>query len=127
MARIAGVDIPDEKVIVASLTYIFGIGQTSSKKILAKANVEPLKRTTELTPEEISRIRSVLEADYKVEGELRTQTFQNIKRLKEIKCYRGIRHKVGLPVRGQRTRCNAHTRKGKSIAVGGLKRVLTKT
>lgn len=133
MARIAGVDIPEDKIVEVSLTYVYGIGKSLSKEILETAKInlltegKALKRVRDLTGDELNRIRGVLETNYKVEGELRTQSFQNIKRLKEIKCYRGIRHKLGLPVRGQRTRCNAHTRKGKNIAVGGLKRTLEKT
>lgn len=127
MARIAGIDIPDNKYAEVSLTYVYGIGKSLAKQILEDSNVDPRKKVGELTADELGRIRGILETTYKLEGELRTQSFQNIKRLKEIKCYRGDRHKKGLPVRGQRTRCNAHTRKGKSIAVGGLKRVLAKT
>ncbi len=127
MARIAGIDIPDNKYVEVSLTYVYGIGKSLAAQILEASNVDPRKKVSELTNDELGRIRGILETSYKLEGELRTQSFQNIKRLKEIKCYRGDRHKKGLPVRGQRTRCNAHTRKGKSIAVGGLKRVLAKT
>ena len=127
MARIAGVDIPDDKVIGVSLTYIFGIGRSLAEEILEAAKVDSQKRAKDLDTDELGRIRGILENSYKVQGELKNQQFQNIKRLKEIKCYRGDRHKKGLPVRGQRTRCNAHTRKGKNIAVGGLKRILAKT
>jgi small subunit ribosomal protein S13 len=127
VARIAGVDIPDDKVIGVSLTYIFGIGRSLAEEILEAAKVDSQKRAKDLDTDELGRIRGILENSYKVEGELKNQQFQNIKRLKEIKCYRGDRHKKGLPVRGQRTRCNAHTRKGKNIAVGGLKRILAKT
>lgn len=127
MARIAGTDIPDDKRVEISLTYLFGIGRALSNEILKKANVSPDARVKDLSDAELNRIRSVIDAEYKVEGQKKQENFQNIKRLKEIKCYRGIRHKLGLPVRGQRTRCNAHTRKGRSIAVGGLKRVLAKT
>jgi len=127
VARIAGVDIPDDKVIGVSLTYIFGIGRSLAEEILEAAKVDSQKRAKDLDTDELGRIRGILENSYKVQGELKNQQFQNIKRLKEIKCYRGDRHKKGLPVRGQRTRCNAHTRKGKNIAVGGLKRILAKT
>lgn len=127
MARIAGVDIPEDKRIDVSLTYIYGIGKALSNKILEQAGVEPSVRVKDLSSDDVNKIRGVLETGYKVEGLKRQQAFEDIKRLKEIKCYRGMRHKAGLPVRGQRTRCNAHTRKGKNIAVGGLKRILQKT
>lgn len=127
MARIAGTDIPEDKRVEISLTYLYGIGRTLSNTILKRSNVNPDIRVRDLSDAEVNRIRSVIDAEYKVEGQKRQETFQNIKRLKEIKCYRGIRHKLGLPVRGQRTRCNAHTRKGRSLAVGGLKRILAKT
>ena len=127
MARIAGIDIPEGKRVEISLTYLFGIGRALSNTILKKTNVNPDTRVKDLSDAEINRIRSVIDAEYKIEGQKRQETFQDIKRLKEIKCYRGIRHKLGLPVRGQRTRCNAHTRKGRSMAIGGLKRTLAKT
>jgi len=127
VARIAGTDIPDNKRAEISLTYLYGIGKTLSNTILKKANINPNTRVKDLSDAELNRIRSVIDAEYKVEGQKRQETFQNIKRLKEIKCYRGIRHRLGLPVRGQRTRCNAHTRKGRSMAVGGLKRIVAKT
>ena len=127
MARIAGTIIPDNKRVEISLTYLYGIGRALSNTILKKANINPDTRVKDLSDAEVNRIRSVIDAEYKVEGQKRQETFQNIKRLKEIKCYRGIRHRLGLPVRGQRTRCNAHTRKGRSMAVGGLKRILAKT
>lgn len=127
MARIAGTDIPDNKRAEISLTYLYGIGRTLSNTILKKANVNPDTRVKDLSDAEVNRVRSIIDAEYKVEGQKRQETFQNIKRLKEIKCYRGIRHRLGLPVRGQRTRCNAHTRKGRSMAVGGLKRIVAKT
>lgn len=126
--RIAGVEVPAAKQVKFSLTYIYGIGETMSGKILELARVEPTKRAKDLSDDEIARIRSVVEnGQYKVEGELRQDIYQNIKRLKDIRAYRGIRHKLGLPVRGQRTKSNAHTRKGKHIAVGGLKHKLEKT
>ncbi len=112
MARIAGVDIPDNKRIEIALTYIYGIGRSSSKKILAEAGIDPNKRTYQLTPEEIARIREIIDKNYKVEGELRKEVAMNIKRLIDLGTYRGLRHRLGLPVRGQRTRCNARTRKG---------------
>ena len=117
MARIVGVDVPDDKVVVVALTYIYGIGNTTSKEILKKAGVPELKRVKDLSEEEITRIRSEI-AHLKVEGDLRRETLLNIKRLQEIGCYRGIRHRRGLPVRGQRTKTNARTRKGprKTIA-----------
>lgn len=117
MARIVGVDIPNEKIVVVSLTYIYGIGQTSAKKICELAKVDPLKRVKDLTDNEIAAIRTAL-SHFKVEGDLRREQMLNIKRLQEIGCYRGIRHRKGLPVRGQRTKTNARTRKGprKTIA-----------
>ena len=126
-ARIAGVDIPLEKRIETALTYIHGVGRALSNEILKKARIDPDRRTKDLTESHIKTISAILEKDYKVEGELRQIVFRNIKRLKDVRCYRGIRHKLGLPVRGQRTRTNAVTRKGKNIAVGGLKRKLEKT
>ena len=112
MARISGVDIPNQKRVEIALTYIYGIGLTSSKKILAKTGIDPDKRAKDLTEDEISKLRDEIENHYKVEGELRREVALNIKRLVEIKCYRGIRHRRGLPVRGQRTKTNARTRKG---------------
>ncbi|OAQ21078.1 30S ribosomal protein S13 [Thermosulfurimonas dismutans] len=112
MARIAGVDIPDNKPIEIALTYIYGIGRTSAQKILTKAEVDWFKKTRELSEEELARIRQILEKEYKVEGDLRREVSQNIRRLMDIGCYRGLRHKMGLPVRGQKTRSNARTRKG---------------
>lgn len=126
-ARISGVDIPLDKRIETALTYIHGIGRAMSLKILRQAKVDPDTRTKDLTEEDIRTISAMIGKDYKVEGELRQIVFRNIKRLQDIRCYRGIRHKLGLPVRGQRTRTNAVTRKGKNIAVGGLKRKLEKT
>lgn len=126
-ARIAGVDIPLDKRIEISLTYILGIGRPLSNKISKQAKIDPNTRVKDLTDSNIKTISAIIEKDYKVEGELRQTVFRNIKRLKDIRCYRGLRHKLGLPVRGQRTRTNAVTRKGKNIAVGGLKRKLEKT
>jgi len=112
MARIAGVDLPRNKRIEIALTYIFGIGRSRAKKILEATGVDPDIRTKDLSEEDINKIRKFIDENYKVEGELRKEISQNIKRLIEIGCYRGLRHKKGLPVRGQRTRTNARTRKG---------------
>lgn len=120
MARLFGVNIPDEKKVKISLTYIFGIGRKRAMDILEATKIDPEKRTKDLTEEELAKIRSYIEANYKVEGALRQEIKDNINRLKEIRCYRGIRHIIGLPVRGQRTRRNARTWKGKAIPVGGL-------
>lgn len=112
MARIAGVDLPRNKRIDVALTYIFGIGWSTSRKILENTGVDPSKRVKDLTPDEVTRLRHEVENNYRVEGPLRAEIQRNIQRLIEIGCYRGIRHKLGLPVRGQRTRHNARTRKG---------------
>lgn len=112
MPRIAGVDIPSNKRIEIALTYIYGIGRTTAQKILKEAGIDFGKKAGELTEEEVAKIREIIDRDYKVEGELRKEIAMNIKRLMEIGCYRGLRHKMGLPVRGQRTRSNARTRKG---------------
>ena len=112
MARIAGVDLPKEKRVEIGLTYIYGIGLTRSQKILAKTGISPDVRIKDLTDEEVNSIRKVIDEDYKVEGDLRREVALNIKRLTEIGCYRGLRHRKGLPVRGQRTKTNARTRKG---------------
>ncbi|MGB9779957.1 30S ribosomal protein S13 [Caldanaerobacter sp.] len=112
MARIAGVDLPRDKRVEIALTYIYGIGRSRSKEILAKAGVNPDTRVRDLTEDEVSKLREIIEKEYKVEGDLRKEVAMNIKRLIDIGCYRGIRHKLGLPVRGQRTRTNARTRKG---------------
>ena len=126
MARIAGIDLPKTKKAFIGLTYIFGIGQNSAKQILSKAKVNPDKKVAELTEEEIAEIRSVMTADYKVEGALRSEIQQNIKRLMDIGSYRGLRHRKGLPVRGQRTRTNSRTRKGKRRTVAGKKKTPAK-
>ncbi|MEW6572424.1 MAG: 30S ribosomal protein S13 [Bacillota bacterium] len=118
MARIAGVDLPKDKRVEVSLTYIFGIGRSTAKKVLAKTGVNPDTRVKNLTEEEITRLREVIDRELKVEGDLRRETSLNIKRLMEIGCYRGLRHRRGLPVRGQRTRTNARTRKGPRRTVG---------
>ncbi|RLA81908.1 MAG: 30S ribosomal protein S13 [Deltaproteobacteria bacterium] len=112
MPRIAGVDIPKNKRIEIALTYIYGIGRTTSQKILTEAGIDWNKRAGELNEEEVARIREIIDRNYKVEGELRKEVAMNIKRLMELGCYRGLRHRRGLPVRGQRTRSNARTRKG---------------
>ncbi|MDX1566390.1 MAG: 30S ribosomal protein S13 [Longimicrobiales bacterium] len=121
MARIAGVDLPRNKRIEIGLTYIFGIGRSRAQEILEATGVDPDRRTDELTDEEINRLRREIENSYKVEGALRTERSMNIKRLMDIGCYRGIRHRKGLPVRGQRTRTNARTHKGPRRAVAGKK------
>ena len=118
--RIAGVNLPEDKSIEIALTYIYGIGRPSSKKILATVSVDPMKKVRDLTEEEIARIRKEIETNYMVEGDLRRKVAMDIKRLIEIGCYRGLRHKMKLPVRGQRTRCNARTRKGPKKTVGGV-------
>ncbi len=112
MARIAGVDIPRDKRIEIALTYIFGIGRQTSNEILTEAAIDPNKRTNALTEEEVAKIREIIERQHKVEGDLRKEISISIKRLMDIGCYRGLRHRKGLPVRGQRTRTNARTRKG---------------
>jgi len=122
VARIAGVDIPNEKRVVVSLTYIFGIGPASARKICAKAEVAPSTRVKDLTEEDGIKLRSIIESGYKVEGELRTEISYNIKRLMDINCYRGRRHKMGLPVRGQRTKTNARVRKGPKARPGAGKK-----
>ena len=122
MARIAGVDLPREKRIEIGLTYIYGIGRTSATRILEAANVDPNTRVRDITDEEVSRIRDVIDADYNVEGDLRREIALNIKRLQEIGCYRGIRHRKGLPVRGQKTKTNARTRKGPKRTVANKKK-----
>ncbi len=127
MARILGVEIPNEKRVEIGLTYIYGIGRTQSNKILKIANIDPNIRVKDLKDDQLSKLSKIIEDNYKIEGELRQIIFRNIKRLKDIKSYRGLRHRLGLPVRGQRTRTNAVTRKGKNIAVGGLNPKVSKT
>ena len=119
MARISGVVIPAEKQVQIALTYIYGIGPKFASTILAAASIEPTTRVKDLTEAEEQRLREIIDRDYTVEGDLQRQVTNNIKRLKEINAYRGLRHKAGLPVNGQRTRTNARTRKGRAIAVGG--------
>jgi small subunit ribosomal protein S13 len=126
LARIAGVDLPKNKRAEIGLTYIYGIGRTSAKKILGKANVDVNKRVGELNDDEVASIRAIIQADYKVEGAMRSEVQMNIKRLTDIGCYRGLRHRKGLPVRGQRTRTNARTRKGKRKTVAGKKKAIEK-
>ncbi len=123
MPRIAGVDIPDKKKIRYSLRYIFGIGPKSADDILAEADIDTDRRSGELTDQEVSQIASIIDSGYIIEGALRRQVQQHIQRLKDIRSYRGERHRRGLPVRGQRTRCNARTRKGKRKTVAGKKGV----
>ncbi|MBM3457567.1 MAG: 30S ribosomal protein S13 [Armatimonadetes bacterium] len=122
MARIAGVDLPRDKRVEIALTYIFGVGSTTSKEILAKTRVSPDTRVRELTENDVARLREVLEREYRVEGDLRREIAMNIRRLSEIGCYRGIRHRRGLPVRGQRTRTNARMRKGPRRTVSGKRK-----
>lgn len=126
MARIAGVDIPREKRVEIGLTYIFGIGPTTSRKIIATAGVNPDTRVRDLTEEEVSRLREVIDRNYRVEGELRREVALNIKRLVEIGCYRGLRHRRNLPVHGQRTRTNARTKRGAKKTVGARKKATKK-
>jgi small subunit ribosomal protein S13 len=122
MARIAGVDLPRNKRIEIGLTYIYGIGGSAARAILAATGLDPNRRVQDLTDEEVNRLRRVIENQYKVEGALRTETSMNIKRLMDIGCYRGLRHRRGLPVRGQRTHTNARTHKGQRRAIAGKKR-----
>ena len=126
MARIAGVDIPREKRVEISLCYIYGIGLTTSQKILERTRVNPDTRVKDLTEEEVNRLREVIDHEYKVEGDLRREVNENIKRLIEIGCYRGMRHRRNLPVRGQRTRTNARTRRGPKRTVAGKKKASAK-
>lgn len=122
MARIAGVDIPNEKRVVVGLTYIFGIGPPSARKICTKADINPETRVKDLSEGEGIKLRNLIENDFKVEGELRTEISYSIKRLMDINCYRGRRHKMGLPVHGQRTKTNARTRKGPKARPGARKK-----
>jgi small subunit ribosomal protein S13 len=122
MARIAGVDLPREKRVEIALTYIYGLGRTTSNEVLAKTGINPDTRVRDLTEEEITKLREVIDRDYKVEGDLRREESMNIKRLIEIGSYRGLRHRRGLPVRGQRTKTNARTRKGPKRTVGAKRK-----
>lgn len=124
MARIAGIDLPPNKRAVISLQYIYGIGNKSAQDIIAAAGIDPTTRTKDLTEEQARKIREIIEASYKVEGDLRREVTMNIKRLMDLGCYRGLRHRKGLPVRGQRTHTNARTRKGPKRASSGRSRQL---
>lgn len=126
MARIAGVDIPREKHTEISLTYIFGVGRTTARKVLERTNIVPTKKVSELTDDEVARLREVVEREMVVEGDLRRQVRTNIQRLIDIGCYRGQRHRRNLPVRGQRTRTNARTRRGPKRTVGVRKKAAAK-
>jgi small subunit ribosomal protein S13 len=126
MARIAGVDIPRDKRIDISLRYIYGIGPTASRKIVAASQVNPGTKTRDLTDEEVNRIREIIDKEHTVEGDLRREVRQNVQRLIEINCYRGIRHRRGLPVHGQRTRTNARTKRGARRTVAGKKKAAAK-
>jgi small subunit ribosomal protein S13 len=123
MPRILGVDLPNDKLTHISLRYIYGVGPTLALELCKKANIDPYRRAKEMSDEEIARLANILDKDYTVEGPLRRQTQQNILRLRDIGCYRGLRHRRGLPVRGQRTRTNARTRKGPRKTVAGKKGV----
>ena len=122
MARIAGVNIPTNKRVVIALTYIHGIGPTKAKEITTKLNIDAARRVQDLTDQEVLQIREAIDASYTVEGDLRRETAMNIKRLMDLACYRGLRHRKGLPVRGQRTHTNARTRKGKAKPIAGKKK-----
>lgn len=122
MARIAGVDLPREKRVEIGLTYVYGIGRTGSNKILAKAGINPDTRVKDLTEDEVAKLRDIIDAEYTVEGDLHREVALNIKRLQEIGCYRGIRHRKGLPVRGQNTKNNARTRKGPKRTIANKKK-----
>ncbi len=126
MARIAGIDLPKNKKAYIGLTYIYGIGEHTSKVILEKANVDPNKKISELNEQEVAEIRSIMTNEFKVEGALRSEVQQNIKRLMDIGSYRGLRHRRGLPARGQRTKTNSRTRKGKRRTVAGKKKAPSK-
>ena len=126
MARIAGVDIPRDKQIWVSLTYIYGIGPTTAHKVLARTTIPPDRRTRDLSEDEVTRLREIVDREYTVEGDLRREVNLNIKRLMEIGCYRGVRHRRGLPVHGQRTRTNARMRKGPKKTVAGRKKASAK-
>lgn len=128
MVRVSGIEIPNEKRIEVALTYIFGIGLASSQKILTEAKVDPNTRASKIDPQELERIRQIIIAKYQIEGDLKSEISQNIKRLKEIGTYRGSRHGKNLPVRGQRTKTNARTKRGKKVTVGsGRKKAAEKT
>lgn len=122
MARIAGVNIPTNKRVEVALTYIFGIGRTAANDICKKAGIPSLKRVHDLTEETIAKVRQIIDTEHKVEGELRSEIAMNVKRLVDLGCYRGLRHRKRLPLRGQRTHSNARTRKGKAVAIAGKKK-----
>ncbi|GAN53631.1 30S ribosomal protein S13 [Tanticharoenia sakaeratensis] len=122
MARIAGVNIPTNKRVLIALSYIYGIGPSTAQAICTRLEIPDAKRVNELSDDEIVRIRELIDQDYRVEGDLRRETAMNIKRLMDLGCYRGLRHRRGLPVRGQRTHTNARTRKGKAVAIAGKKK-----
>ena len=126
MARIAGVDLPRDKRVAIALTYIFGIGHTTASRIASQARIEPQTRIDELSEDQVSSLRSIIEVNHKVEGSLRGETTMNIKRLMDIGCYRGLRHRRGLPANGQRTKTNARTRKGPRRAIAGKKKAPVK-
>jgi small subunit ribosomal protein S13 len=126
MARIAGVDIPRDKRVDVSLRYIYGIGPTAARRIVTVTQVDPATKVRDLTDEEVNRIREVIDKEYTVEGDLRREVRQNIQRLIEINCYRGVRHRRGLPVRGQRTRTNARTKRGARRTVAGKRKAVAK-
>jgi small subunit ribosomal protein S13 len=126
MARIAGVDIPRDRRVIAALPVLYGIGPTTAQNILARTNVDPSRRVRDLTEEEVNRIREIIDREFQVEGDLRREVNLNIKRLIEIGCYRGLRHRRNLPVRGQRTRTNARMRKGPRRTVAGRKKAAAK-
>jgi small subunit ribosomal protein S13 len=127
VARIAGIDLPKKKRAEVGLTYIFGIGPATARAILGKAGIDVNTKIQDLTDDEVSKIRSIITSDYKVEGALRSEVQMNLKRLMDIGCYRGLRHRKGLPVRGQRTRTNSRTRKGRRKTVAGKKKTAAKT
>jgi small subunit ribosomal protein S13 len=127
LPRIAGVDLPANKRVEIALTYIYGIGATSARKIVADADIDPMTRMRDVTEEESARMREIIERDYTIEGDKRREVVSNIQRLVEIGTYRGLRHRRGLPVRGQRTRTNARTRKGRRKTVAGKKKAAAKT
>ncbi len=122
MARLSGVDLPREKRVEVGLTYIFGIGLKTSQNLLAQTGINPDTRVRELTDDEVARLREIIDRDHRVEGDLRREVAMNIKRLMDLACYRGLRHRKGLPVRGQRTHTNARTRKGKAKPIAGKKK-----
>lgn len=121
MARIAGVNIPTQKKVQVALTYIYGVGNNVAKIIMEQVKIDSAKRVSDLTDQEILKIREVIDQNFKVEGDLRREVSMNIKRLMDLGCYKGLRHRKGLPVRGQRTHTNARTRKGKAVAIAGKK------